>query len=103
MEFNKETLTVVGKAGLKVGKAIIIEGTKAVAVKGVTAIIMDGFSVKDMTVDKFVSGGKVKEPKEPKEKKAFFKRKKKEDEIELVEIEEVISDIVDNKEETKED
>lgn len=83
MEFNKETLKVVGKAGLKVGKAIIIEGTKAVAVKGVTAIIMDGFSVKDMTVDKFISGGKVDGTEPKKEKKGFFKRKKKEDEVEM--------------------
>ena len=88
MKINKEQLTVVGKAGLKVGKAIIIEGTKAVAVKSVTAIIMEGFDngadgIKKMSVEKLVSGGKVKEPKEKKEGGLFKRKKKKEVTIEL--------------------
>lgn len=86
INISKEQLVGLGKAGLKVGKAIIIEGTKAVAVKSVTAVIMEGFDngsegIKNLSVDKLVSGGKVKEDKPKKEGGLFKRRKKKEEEI----------------------
>jgi hypothetical protein len=67
MGFNKEQLKGFGVIGLKVGKFILIEGTKALVLKtAVTAITKgfeDGFgSIKDVTLDDVV-GKKKKTPK----------------------------------------
>lgn len=53
---NKEQMAVVGKAGLKIGKAIIIEGTKAVVGKGVMNVAIVGLEkgkggIKNMSLD----------------------------------------------------
>ena len=87
MEFkvNKEQLKVLGKATLKVGKSIIIEGTKAVAVKSMTNVIMEGFDngvdgVKKLSLDNVLGTkkkGEVDSEEPVKEKKSLFKRKKK--------------------------
>lgn len=94
---SKEQMKEIGKAGLKIGKAIVIEGTKAVAVKGATAAIMAGFDngtegIKNLELDT-VLGNKKKD----KESKGFFKRKKKE--VEIEEIIEVDAEIVEVAEE----
>ena len=82
IELNKELLTEMGKGAGKVGKSIIVEGTKAVMLKSATAVITQSFegglgSVKDLQVDDLLEGGKNKKKKP---KKALFKFKKKEDE-----------------------
>lgn len=82
INITKENLKDVGTAGLKVGKAIIIEGTKAVAWNGAMNVMKASFKdgddgVKGLTVDKFL--GKGKKSKKTKIVKSIFKRKKKED------------------------
>lgn len=59
INIDKEKLQNFGKAGLKIGKHIVIEGTIAVAAKGVTqglrTAVDDGFDgVKQMDVDDFL-------------------------------------------------
>lgn len=86
MKFNvkmdKEQLVAIGKGAGKIGKAIIVEGTKAVALKGATAVITQSFdkgtgSIKELELDDLLNGGKKKKPK-----KALFSFKKKKDETE---------------------
>lgn len=80
---NKEQMVKIGMAGLKVGKAIIVEGTKAVVAKGTTKMIMEGFDngidgIKKMTLDDVIGKGtEEKSEKVKKEKKGLFKRDKK--------------------------
>lgn len=99
---NKEQMVKIGMAGLKVGKTIIIEGTKAVVAKGATKMIMEGFDngidgIKKMTLDD-VLGKKIEEGSEEikKEKKGFFKRKKKDktEEIEVSIVKDEDGDII---------
>lgn len=98
LKLNKEQITEIGKGAGKIGKAIIVEGTKAVALKGAHAVITQSFdggfrTVSDLDLDDILRGGKKKEPK----KGLFsFKRKVKEDgdivetevDIEFVDVEE---------------
>lgn len=87
---SKEQMVNIGKAGLKIGKTIIIEGTKAVIVKGTTKVVMEGLDngldgIKNMSLDTVL--GKTDEDKPEKvkkDKKGFFKRKKKE--VEAIEV-----------------
>lgn len=83
INITKEQVKVVGQAGLKIGKAIIVEGTKAVAIKGATAAITASFErpegVKSLTLDDVLDGGKKKKNKK---KKGLFGRKKEETDIE---------------------
>ncbi len=87
---SKEQMIKIGTAGLKVGKAIIIEGTKAVVAKGTTKMIMEGFDngidgVKKMTLDDVLGKSTEEKPeKVKKEKKGVFKRKK--EKVEAIEV-----------------
>lgn len=103
INLNKEQMVSIGTAGLKVGKAIIIEGTKAVFVKGLTTVVMEGLDngtdgIKKLTLDNVIGKKKSKNDSEGKvEKKGFFKRKKgKETEV-LIEVEEVVIVVEDDK------
>ena len=83
VEVNKEQLTVIGKGAMKVGKSIVVEGTKAVALKGAAAVITQSFdgglgSVKSLELDDVLNGGKKKK-KAPKVALFAFKKKKEED------------------------
>lgn len=76
---NEEQLKGIGKVGLRIGKSIIVEGTKAVILKGAVATINAGFEngldgIKSVSLDDVL---KDKKDKAPKEKKGFFNRKKR--------------------------
>ena len=94
LKMDKEQLKSIGNAGLRIGKAIVIEGTKALVVKTAVKAINTGFEggkdgIKGLTLDDVV--GKKKD-KEDKPKKKWFSKKK--DEVEEL-IEEVTEDVVD--------
>jgi hypothetical protein len=76
--FKKEHLETVGKGAVKVGKAIVWEGTKAVAKNSGMAVISQAFSkkgeIKDLTLDDYLAGGKKKASK--KGLSLLFKKKK---------------------------
>lgn len=62
---NAEQLKGFGKIGLKIGKAIVIEGTKALVLKGaavaITSSFEDGFDgLKEITLDDVLKGKKDK-------------------------------------------
>ncbi len=89
LKMDKEQMKAIGKGAGKIGKAIVVEGTKAVALKGAAAVITqsfdEGFSkVKDLSLDDVLKGGK-KHNKPAKEKKKLFSFKKKEKTEELAE------------------
>lgn len=99
IKMDKEQLKTIGNGALKIGKAIIIEGTKAVAFNGVKAVVSTSYTkglggVKELELDDYINGGKKK-----KAKKLFsFKKKKNETEgtletevvIETVEADEIV-------------
>lgn len=67
-KMNKEQMMEIGRGAGKIGKAIIVEGTKAVALKGAAAVISQSFddglgSVKSLKLDDVLKGGKKKKPK----------------------------------------
>lgn len=72
VNINKEMLQKAGEVSLRVGKRIIIEGTKAVVLKGTIATMEAKFEGKEVNLDTILG-----DKKETKEKKSFFKRKKK--------------------------
>jgi hypothetical protein len=81
LKVSKEQLKEIGKGAGKIGKAIVIEGTKAVALKGAAAVITQSFDeglggVKELKLDDMLNGGKKKK----KPKKALFAFKKNKDE-----------------------
>jgi hypothetical protein len=90
MEFNinKDVLKGIGNVGLKLGKAIVIEGTKAVILNAAATAIKTSFDegldgVKNLTFDDYIEG---KDKKKKSVKGGLFgKKKNKEDEI-IVEI-----------------
>jgi hypothetical protein len=80
LKMNKEQLMEIGRGAGKIGKAIIVEGTKAVALKGAAAVITQSFDeglggVKNLGLDDVLKGGK----KHNKPKKSLFSFKKKKD------------------------
>lgn len=84
INITKEQVEGFGKAGLKIGKAIVFEGTKALALKGAAAVINTSFnegfeSVKDLTLDDIIDGKKGK--KDKSKKRHLFKNK------EVIEVE----------------
>lgn len=90
---NKETAKVIGKGALRFGKAVVVDGLKAQALKGAKAAITTGFEsgmdgIKKLTLDDVIGKEKVKT-----EKKSWNPFKKK-DEIEVV-LEEVTEDVID--------
>lgn len=101
LKVNKEQFIEVGKVAGKLGKAIVIEGTKAVALKGAAAVITQGFdegfgNVKNLSMDEMLAGGKKKHEAK-KNKKSLFSFKKKD------KTEELIDDIAEATVETEEE
>lgn len=92
MKFNikvdKEDLKVYAKTAGRVGKAVVVEGTKALVLKAATKAIKATFdgdfdAVKNLTLDDVIG-----KPKEAKPKKVWFgKKDKKEEVVELEEVE----------------
>ena len=90
LKMDKEQLKVIGNAGLRIGKAIVVEGTKALVVKTAVKAINTGFEggsngIKKLTLDDVLG----KDEKKSKPKKKWFSKKK--DEVEEL-IEEVAED-----------
>lgn len=87
---NKEQMVTIGKAGLKIGKTVIIEGTKTVLAKGAVTMISEGLDngidgIKKLSLDDLL-GKKEQEEKKEKRKRLFGRKKKvKVDEEQLTE------------------
>lgn len=84
LKVSKDQMVNIGKGAGKLGKQIVVEGTKAVALKGVAAVITQSFdegfgSIKELKFDDVIKGGKKKN-KPPKVKKKLFNKKKDETE-----------------------
>lgn len=91
---NKDTLATVGKGAGKIGKAIIKEGTQVVVLKATAAVISQSFdngfdSVKSLSMDDVLAGGKGKGDK--KKRKSLFGRKKTKEIEENNEVEQEVS------------
>lgn len=76
IEFTKENLKMAGEVGLRIGKRIAIEGTKAVVLKGAVVAIEASFEngidgIKDLKLSKIIG----EEKSEKKKKMSFFNRK----------------------------
>lgn len=90
IELNKETMKHIGEVSLKLGKNIVIEGTKAVALKAAAKAINVGFEdgfdgVKNIKLDDVLNSNK--RGKDKPKKKWFAK---KEDLVEDL-IEEIVA------------
>lgn len=90
MEFNinKDVLKGIGNVGLKLGKAIVIEGTKAVILNAAATAIKTSFDegldgVKNLTFDDYIEG---KDKKKKSVKGGLFGKKKENKEEIIVEI-----------------
>lgn len=105
IKVNKDTMKVIGNGAVKIGKSIVVEGTKAVALKGAAAVITQGFDegfgkVNELTLDDMLKGGKKNN--KPKEKKKLFSFKKKDEgvtdkvELEVETVEVVDAEIVED-------
>lgn len=79
--FNEEQLKGIAKAGLRLGKAVVIEGTKAVILKGAVVAINASFDSGLEGVKSLTLGDVLKD--EDKESKGLFRRKKKVADIEV--------------------
>lgn len=95
ININKEQVQAIGEVGLKVGKKIILEGTKAVLIKGAVAALETSFDnglkgFKGMSLDRFLGN----DPEFKKEKVSFRRKKKVVVETEEV-ADEAIQEIVD--------
>lgn len=96
VKVNKETMVSLGNAGLKLGKHIFIEGSKAVALKAAARAINVGFeegfdSVKKITLDDVVNSDMRGKLSKTKSKKKRFGKK---EEV----VEELIEEIIENPE-----
>lgn len=103
IKLNKEQFVAIGKGAGKIGKAIIVEGTKAVALNGAKAVITQSFNnnsggIKELGLDDLLNGGKKKKPK-----KAIFAFRKKKGETEgSLEAEvEIKTEVVEDTNETE--
>lgn len=88
LKLDKEVAVEIGKGASKIGKAILVEGTKAVALKSANAVITQVFDreagpVSDLKLDDYLKGGKKKN----KPKAALFSFKKKKGESVEAEVE----------------
>lgn len=95
MNVNKEQLKEIGNAGLRIGKFIVVEGTKALVLKTAAVSITTSFEkgvggVKSIGLDDIVG-----EKKDKSNKKKWFSKKKKD------EVEEIIDEITDEQVEAK--
>jgi hypothetical protein len=102
LNLNKEQLAEVGKGTVKIGKAILVEGTKAVALKSANAVITQAFDreagpISELKLDDYLKGGKKKN----KPKAALFSFKKKKGEVLEAEVELDIKDDSEVVEEAK--
>lgn len=100
INIDKEQVKVIGKTGLRIGKAIVIEGVKALALKTATTAIEKSFtdglgSIRDLSLDDVLGD---KKDKQPKQKKGLSFRKKKEDDIVTVTVEEESIPVQEDKE-----
>ena len=106
VNISKETLKTVGDASLRIGKRVLIEGSKAVILKGAVTTLEASFDkgvdgVKGLTLGKLLGEDKAAK------KKGLFKRKEKVEHTieelieEEIEIEQQISDIVEEEREEK--
>lgn len=102
--FNKEALQTVGTYGVRIGKTVLIEGCKAVALNTAKTVIQTGFdegfdNVKDLQWNDFLSDKEARAHKKAKkqEKVSYLKaelaklKKSKKDvvvEADVVEVEE---------------
>lgn len=88
MNIDKEQLKNIGNTGLRIGKAIVIEGTKAVvlktAAKAITTSFEDGIGgVKKLKLDDVL--GKQEE-KQPKKKRKLFSKKEESEVIKTFDL-----------------
>jgi hypothetical protein len=88
LNINKDVLKGIGNVGLKLGKAIVIEGTKAVILNAAATAIKTSFDeglegVKNLSFDEYIEGKKDKKLK----KKGIFKAKVKNENGDEEEIE----------------
>lgn len=91
LKVNKDQMKEIGRGAGKIGKSIVVEGTKAVALKGAAAVITQSFDegfgkVKDLSMDDMLAGGKKKN-KAKQAKKSLFAFKKKTEEPDEVAVE----------------
>lgn len=91
LNINKDVLKGIGSVGLKLGKTIVIEGTKAVVLNAAATAIKTSFEegfdgVKNLTFDDYIDG-KDKKKKKSKKKGLFAKVKKENGEEEEIEVE----------------
>jgi hypothetical protein len=82
IEMNAQQLKKIGMVAGQVGKAIVIEGVKGLALKAagnvITTALDDGFdAVKKLSLDEVIGVEKKDKPK----KKKLFSKKKKDEEI----------------------
>ncbi len=83
IKLDGEQFKKIGSTGLKIGKAIVFEGTKALVVKAAVKSINTGFEngvdgIKNLTLDDVI--GKKEKTDEPK-KKWFSKKEKVTEEV----------------------
>lgn len=102
LKLDKEQLVEVGRGAGKIGKAILVEGTKAVALKSANAVITQAFDreagpISELKLDDYLKGGKKKN----KPKAALFSFKKKKGESVEAEVELDIADDAEVIEEVK--
>lgn len=95
IKVTKAGLKTVGEVSLKVGKSIVVEGTKAVAGKAAYNVVAASFDkkhggVKALTVDKVLGTDKKKKFGI---KGNLFKKKHKEEEVE--ELAEAVVDVLE--------
>ena len=88
LNINKDVLKGIGNVGLKLGKAIVIEGTKAVVLNAAATAIKTSFEegfdgVKNLRFDDYIEGKKEKKLG----KKGLFKAKVKNENGDEEEIE----------------
>lgn len=88
LNINKDVLKGIGNVGLKLGKAIVIEGTKAVVLNAAATAIKTSFEegfdgVKNLKFDDYIEGKKEKKAA----KKGLFKAKIKKENGDEEEIE----------------
>lgn len=86
---EKETWIGIGNGAMKIGKSILIEGTKMTALKGAKSVITTSFDkglggVKEMKLDDYLGIEEVK-AKDTKPKKKLFGFKKKDGTGEVLE------------------
>lgn len=91
LNINKDVLKGIGSVTLKLGKTIVIEGTKAVVLNAAATAIKTSFEegfdgVKNLTFDDYIDG-KDKKKKKSKKNGLFAKVKNENGEEEEIDVE----------------